>query len=135
MIKQQNKFIFPIVIAFSGLLAGCQSGGAAQTQEGAWKRDGNVYSTSVTYSSPGGQEDNTFRITLENGVISKVEVDILTKIAASVRYQELFAEELPKVIVGKRLSEVGPIDRISGASLTTDIFNEAIEKLKTQVKS
>ena len=135
MIKHKNKFIFPLVVAFSGLLAGCQPGGTAKTPEGAWTKIGNVYSTSVTYSSPGGQEDNTFRVTLDNGVITQVEVDVLTKIQASVRYQELFAEKLPSIIVGKRLSEVGPIDRISGASLTTDVFNEAIEKLKIQVGS
>lgn len=46
--------------------------------------------------------------------------------------QAEFAANLTKVIRGKRLSELEPVDRIGTSSYTTAAFNSAIDPLKSQ---
>lgn len=104
-----------------------------QVRKADWKQEGNVYTTEVAYESPGGEEANTFTIVLDKGVIKDVGVGITTNIDESIRYQKIFAAELPKIIVGRRLADLEQIDRVAGASLTTTAFNEAVSALKNQV--
>lgn len=105
-----------------------------QVRKANWKQEGNIYTTEVEYESPGGQEVNAFTIILNKEVITEVKVGITTNIDESIFYQKDFASELPKIIVGKRLVDLGPIDRLAGASLTTTAFNEAVSALKNQVR-
>lgn len=135
-----RKLLIPaVVLVFASLIGGYQLYWLPKTQmeqtEKVWVKNGNSYRTTVTYESPGGQEVNQFLITLEGGVIKNVEVEVLTEIAASIRYQKQFAQEMPKLLIGKKLSEVGAIDKVSGASLTTNAFNDALLKLKQEVRS
>lgn len=44
-----------------------------------------------------------------------------------------FAEKLEMVIQGKKLSELGAVDRIGTSSLTTNAFNSVIDELKSQL--
>lgn len=44
-----------------------------------------------------------------------------------------FAANLTKVIRGKKLSELGPVDRIGTSSYTTEAFNRALDPLKSQL--
>lgn len=103
-----------------------------QVRVANWKQTGDVYTAEVEYESPGGQEVNSFTIILNRGIITKVRVGITTNIDESIYYQKNFASELPKIIVGKRLADLGPIDRLAGASLTTTAFNEAVSTLKNR---
>lgn len=132
-----RRFFIPTILLTSILLSGCQllpPTPTAQVQpDGAWRKQGNQYDISVTYPSPGGEENNNFKITLQNDTVTAVTVDVLTEIDASIVYQKKFAAELPKLLVGKKISQISDLDVISGASLTTAAFNEALGKLKKQL--
>lgn len=94
-----------------------------------WLRQFSTYSTTLTYDSPAGAETNPLSLVIKNGVITDVNFELVTNSQASIRYQKQFAEELPKLIVGKKIAELRVFDKISGASLTTTAFNQALSKL------
>lgn len=140
----KHKLFLPIIIVLSVLLSGCQftdqlksltNTQQVKKADSDWLKAGNTFQTTVNYESPGGQEINKFHITLEGGVITNVEIEVFTEIDASIRYQQQFAKELPPLLIGKKLSDITVIDKVSGASLTTKAFNDALLKLKNQLES
>jgi len=135
-----RKLLVPaIFLILVGLAVGYKLYYLPRTQvedtERVWVRRWNKYTTVISYPFPGGDEVNKLVITLDKGVIKNVEVGVETKIDASIRYQERFAKEIPQILVGKKLAEVGPVDKVSGATLTTNAFNEALIRLKQQLGS
>lgn len=136
----QRKFALIIFLTVIGAgLAACQQTSPEtkipeeqEQREVAWVKNNNIYTSTLEYESPGGIEKNPITLTVENGVIRSVNVEVVTDIAASVEYQQNFAKEIGGKVIGKKLSELGEIDRVSGASLTTDAFNEAVKKLQQQ---
>lgn len=138
MNKRNQLASYALVGLATIALAGCTHQPTAEEkakqQLVGWVREDNVYSHTVTYESPGGVEENIFHITIDKGSIANVNVEVKTNIAASIEYQQDFAKEIGKKVVGKKLSEIANIDTISGASLTTKAFNDALQKLKLEVK-
>ena len=137
------KISVTVLILAALFFSGCQSTTnglkpAAPTEQvrtidQLWQQTGNVFSKKIIYDSPGGQEENTFKLTVIDGVVTAVEVAVTTTIDASISYQRQFATELPKLIVGKKLADLPRFDRISGASLTTAVFDQAVSQLKNQI--
>lgn len=143
----KNKLVIVVLVIF--LLSAIVFGGyglglfslkpvteqVAQTKD-FWTRDETgAYVTTITYEVPDGQEQNTLKLVLKDGVVAKLEVGITTKIGESVSYQQNFAKAVNKQVVGKKLADLTKIDTVSGASLTTTAFNEAIAKLQDQLGS
>lgn len=96
---------------------------------GGTLKDG-AYSEIGHYESPAGNESITVAVTLVSGVITKVTVtphatDPTTKI-----YQGQFVDGVAAVVVGKKIDSIN-VSRVSGSSLTSAGFNEAIHKIKT----
>jgi hypothetical protein len=86
------------------------------------------------YSNPGGGDDVAFMLMVDgNGVITQAVTEVLAHNDISKMRQNAFATELPKVIVGKKLSDLSSVDRVGGSSLTTKAFNEALPQLKAQL--
>jgi len=133
------------IVLFSALVfGGCQTKQLSQkpaeeqiakVKEIWFKNKAGAYETVVKYETPAGEEQNTFRLAINNGVVIKFEMDITTKITDSISPQQGFRTEIGKTIVGKKIAELAPFDAVSGASLTTTAFNEALLKLKAQLKS
>ncbi len=105
------------------------------TQEPSWTVDGNTYATTVEYDVPEGTESNSFSLVIKDGIISSIEVGITTTNKASLKYQQDFAKNIASIIVGQKISELKSIDRVSGASVTTTAFNDALLKLRQQLQS
>jgi hypothetical protein len=85
----------------------------------------------ASYKSPGGEDRVAFTVvTSEGGVIADARAEVLQAGDVSKKYVETFSKELPMMLKGKKLSELTSIDKVSGASLTTDAFNTAIGQLK-----
>lgn len=105
------------------------------TQEPSWAVDDNTYTTTVEYDVPEGTESNSFSLVIKDGIISSVEVGITTTNKASLKYQQDFAKNIASIIVGQKISELKSIDRVSGASVTTTAFNDALLKLQQQLQS
>ncbi len=133
-----RRLFFPLILLTSVLLSGCQLPTATPTVQessvGSWYNQGNQYSITINYPSPGGQETDKFNLTLEKGVITAASVEVFTDIDASKVYQKQFAATLPGLIIGKRLADIQALDVISGASLTTAAFNDALKKLQTKLQ-
>lgn len=105
------------------------------TQEPSWTVDDNTYTTTVEYDVPEGTESNSFSLVIKDGIISSIEVGITTTNKASLKYQQDFAKNIASIIVGQKISELKSIDRVSGASVTTTAFNDALLKLQQQLQS
>lgn len=105
------------------------------TQEPSWTVDGNTYTTTVEYDVPEGAESNSFSLVIKDGIISSIEVGITTTNKASLKYQQDFAKNIASIVVGQKISELKSIDRVSGASVTTTAFNDALLKLQQQLQS
>ena len=138
-----NRF-YPIILLIAVFtLSACQASNLQSllkteqviTQEPSWTVDGNTYTTTVEYDVPEGTESNSFSLVIKDGIISSIEVGITTTNKASLKYQQDFAKNIASIIVGQKISELKSIDRVSGASVTTTAFNDALLKLQQQLQS
>lgn len=93
-----------------------------------------VVSTTTTYQSPGGLEEIGFSLAVNSlGVIVEAKTAVLGKSPTTVLRQNSFAESFPEAVEGKKLADLGPIDRVGGSSLTTKAFNNALADLQAQL--
>lgn len=92
-----------------------------------------TYSAQGGYQSPGGPEMIELTITLANNMISDVTVTPGATGGTSSRYQGQFAEGVRAETVGKSLDEI-QVSRISGSSLTSGGFNEALDSIKADAR-
>lgn len=89
-------------------------------------------SYTATFAVPDGSDIVTFSLFLDKeGVITDAKsVNKEDPLDANVLK---FNAGLLTVIKGKKLSELGPVDKIGTSSLTTEAFNAALAKLKAQL--
>lgn len=138
-----NRFYPAILLIAVFTLSACQASNLQSllkteqviTQEPSWAIDGNTYTTTVEYDVPEGAESNSFSLVIKDGIISSIEVGITTTNKASLKYQQDFAKNIASIVVGQKISELKSIDRVSGASVTTTAFNDALLKLQQQLQS
>lgn len=94
-------------------------------------------SVKTTYEEPSGVASVGFSLTVDaNGVVTSALTDQLgsaDKNKDTARYQKLFADGLSQAVVGKKLATLTAIDVVGGASLTTDAFNQSLDKLKASL--
>ncbi|QEW01432.1 hypothetical protein F6J84_05015 [Microbacterium caowuchunii] len=113
-------------------LAGCataDAGGAgAASDTSAGYADG-TYSASGAYQTPESVESVEVTVTLEDDVITAVEVVGDPQARESQRYQSQFIGGIADEVVGKRIDEIS-VSRVAGSSLTSGGFNKAIEQIK-----
>lgn len=96
-------------------------------------KDG-TYSSSDSYSSPGGTEDITVKITVASNKITAVSVTQKANNHESEEYQSDFQSGYKSKVVGKALSTL-ELSRVSGASLTTKGFNDALDAIRSQAEA
>ena len=94
-------------------------------------KDG-TYTATGSYVSPGGPESIEIQTTLKDGKITDVNVTPKATDSKSARYQEVFANGIKGVIVGKSLSENLNPGAVNGSSLTSTGFAQAIDAIKLQ---
>ncbi|GAC02140.1 hypothetical protein GONAM_45_00170 [Gordonia namibiensis NBRC 108229] len=102
----------------------------AEGATGEQYKDGE-YTAEGGYISPGGPQKVGVTVTLSNDVITAVSVDTSQTKGPSVEYQGKFAGGISDVVVGKNIDDI-EVDKVSGSSLTSGGFNEAIEKIKQE---
>lgn len=93
-------------------------------------KDGE-YTAEGGYISPGGPQKVGVTVTLSNNVIKSVSVDTSQTKGPSLKYQGKFAGGIADVVVGKNIDDID-VHKVSGSSLTSGGFNEAIEKIKRE---
>lgn len=109
--------------------AGEQSGSAGGTIDGAYA-DG-TYTADGSYATPESVETITVTVTLEDDVITDVEVTGNPTKRESEQYQSKFIGGISAEVVGKNIDEIS-VSRVAGSSLTSGGFNEAIQAIKAE---
>jgi hypothetical protein len=144
------------VITFAGLgllgttLAGCSTAASAETSSGtsatggsssgssATTTSGNYkdgsYTEQGTYASPGGQEVISVALTLKSNIVTAVTVKTVKADPTATTYEAMFESGIGAVVVGKNINTLN-VSRVSGSSLTSMGFNDALTKIKADAKS
>lgn len=95
-------------------------------------KDG-TYSATGTYSSPGGNEKIKIDVTVVSNVITATSAQEQATSRDGEQYQELFIANYKSLVVGKSINSV-ELGQVSGSSLTSNGFNDALEQIKEQAK-
>ena len=93
-------------------------------------KDG-IYSTTGNYTAPSGSESIDVTLTLKDGIIEAASVKANAENPISKKFQDGFVASYKTLVVGKNIADLS-LSKVSGASLTTNGFNEALGELKTQ---
>ncbi|GAC68255.1 FMN-binding protein [Gordonia soli] len=106
--------------------------GSAQTSGAASGeyRDGE-YSATGRYTSPGGPQKVGVTVTLANSVITALTLDTSETRGTSKEYQGKFESGIDALVVGKKIDDLD-VSKVSGSSLTSGGFNDAIEQIKSE---
>ncbi|HEX8227554.1 MAG TPA: hypothetical protein VF572_06835 [Candidatus Saccharimonadales bacterium] len=99
------------------------------TASGTYK-DGS-YSATDSYNSPGGVEEIKVDVTVRDDVVTAAAVQQDTDNPQAQEYQDKFKQNFAKLVIGKKLSDI-ELNHVSGSSLTSGGFNDALEQIKTQ---
>ena len=83
------------------------------------------------YQTPESVEQISVTVTLEDDVITAVEVVGDPQKSESEKYQGEFIGGISDVVVGRDIDEIS-VSRVAGSSLTSGGFNQAIDKIKQQ---
>lgn len=106
-----------------------QTATPTQTRSATYK-DG-TYTSSGAYQSPGGREKISVTITVKDGTVTESNVEQEANNRDSEQYQKEFKAGYKEKVVGRKLSDI-KLSTVSGSSLTSEGFNEALEAIKTQ---
>lgn len=107
------------------------AGARPMVRRSASYRDG-VYTATVWYG--GLPSSITVTVTLDDDIITAVEVTPHATDPTSLGLQRRFAAAVPAVVVGKPIDEV-KVGRLAGSSGTPVGFNDAIRRIKSQAST
>ena len=96
-------------------------------------KDG-TYEATGSYVSPGGTQSIKVSVTLKNNVVTDTEAQSGAVDSESSEFQGKFIGGYKQLVVGKSLNDIS-VSRVSGSSLTSQGFNDAIERIKSEAKS
>jgi len=105
------------------------SGSAGTGSSGSYA-DG-TYTADGSYATPESVETITVTVTLEDDVITAVEVTGDPQKRESEQYQGEFIGGIADVVVGQDIDDI-EVSRVAGSSLTSGGFNDAIETIKSE---
>lgn len=133
------------VVGAAGLLvlAGCS--GAADAETGGSSNTGSdtsstgdaasyadgTYTAEGSYQTPESVETVSVTLTLADGVVTDVEVTGDPQARESQQYQAQFIGGIADEVVGVAVDDLN-VSRVSGSSLTSGGFNQAVESIKEQ---
>ncbi|MCD9155099.1 FMN-binding protein [Aeromicrobium duanguangcaii] len=94
------------------------------------------YEATGTYTTPDGR---TQSIEVEvdltaDGTITELDADGQAESGNSEQYQKKFESGIDAQVVGRKITELD-VDKVSGSSLTSGGFNDAIEQIISQAKA
>ena len=137
-------------LALAGSLAACSSPAPADTDTGTDSDTGTetdtsdetdagsdkggayedgTYEASGDYQAPSGTESVDVTVTLEDGVITDVQVVGNATDPTAIQHQGEFIGGIAAEVVGKPIDDI-QVSKVSGSSLTSGGFNKAIDEIK-----
>lgn len=102
---------------------------AAATGAASGSYKDGAYQAEGSYTSPGGNEKVGVSLTLAGGVVTAVTVTPESENPTGQQYQGRFADGISGEVVGKQLDEL-KVSKVSGSSLTSGGFNDAVDAIK-----
>lgn len=93
-----------------------------------------TYSVTADYYTP--EDTDTIKVTMavQNGVITDVDSTTTTSSRESRQYDSSFLNSYKSYVIGKSLKDLN-LNRVSGASLTTEGFNNALDMIRQQAQA
>ena len=92
----------------------------------------NSFSANVDYFPEGRSESISVSLKLNGAVVSELSMVNSMNDGKSRMYQLAFESEIQPLVVGKDIKSLN-LSRVAGASITTDAFMQAIDKIKSQI--
>ena len=96
-------------------------------------KDGS-YTATANYDSPGGTEQLTISLTLQNDIITATSARSGSTSDDSQEYQDQFIAVYKQLVVGKAVTSVH-LSRVAGSSLTSQGFNAALAQIEKQAQA
>lgn len=93
-------------------------------------KDGN-YSADGTYTSPNGQEKIGVELTLSAGTVTELKLTSYPSNPNTKRFQGEFISGVDPQVIGKNIDSLN-VSKVSGSSLTSGGFNDAIAQIKKE---
>lgn len=116
----------------TGAAESTDTGSTGDTGSGSYA-DG-TYTADGSYATPESVETISVTVTLQDDVITAVEVTGDPQKRESEQYQGEFIGGIADVVVGEDIDDI-QVSRVAGSSLTSTGFNEAIETIKSEAAS
>ncbi|MGK9148133.1 hypothetical protein KXS11_10960 [Plantibacter flavus] len=88
-----------------------------------------TYSATGWYGSLPSHHDVT--LTVDEDIVTEVQITTPAEDEASLGYQQRFAEALPGTVIGRNLDEIA-VDRLAGSSGCSEGFMNALAQIKEQ---
>ncbi len=95
-------------------------------------KDG-TYTATGEYFSPGGQESIKVTITLSNDIVTASSAVSGANDSTAASYQSNFINGYKQFVIGKKITSIN-ISNVSGSSLTSQGFNDALQQIEQQAK-
>ncbi len=108
--------------------AGSSSSSASHTY-----KDG-TYKATGTYQSPGGTEHIDVTVTLKGDAVSDSSVVAGSQNPTGQEYEGQFISAYKSFVTGKDIDTIS-LSKVSGSSLTSGGFNNALSQIKSQAKA
>lgn len=109
--------------------AGTADAGSGSSSSGGYA-DG-TYTAEGSYATPESVETVTVTLTIADDIVTDVEVTGDPQARESEQYQSQFIGGISDEVVGKSLDDVS-VSRVSGSSLTSGGFMQAVELIKSE---
>jgi len=106
--------------------AGSSTGSGSTYKDGTYTADGS-------YQTPETVEKISVSITLRGDTVTKVEVTGDPQAAETKHYQSQFIGGISAQVVGKKLDEIS-VSRVSGSSLTSKGFTQALAAIRNEAR-
>jgi uncharacterized protein YcfJ len=107
------------------------SGSSGSGSSGSGSYADGTYSADGTYATPETVETISVTVTLQDDIVTDVEVTGAPQARESKDYQGRFIGGIAAAVVGKDIDDLA-VSRVAGSSLTSGGFNDAIEAIKSE---
>lgn len=94
-----------------------------------------TYTKTGSYASPAGMDTIGVTLVVENDIVKSVSIDKQATNEGSVYWQNMFADGISSLVVGKSLDSIGNLSAVNGASLTPKGFNQALSAIKAEAQA
>lgn len=90
-----------------------------------------TYTANVSYNVPHGSNDIAVTVTVKNGSVESVKTSHDYTDRESGEYISNFETQIAQAVVGQPISSA-TVNRLGGASLTSQAFNQAVKQIEQQ---